>query len=267
MGIALKRGRVFTTEDDAGTAPVAIIDEGMARHFWPQYPSGPDPLGQYILIGAHHPPTEIVGIVAEIRQSGLDSEPRYGVYVASAQEAPESGMLAVRTAGDPLQLANSVRSQILALDPDQPVSDVASMNEVVDASEGQLKAMMTLLAIFAGVATLIAVVGLYGVVAYSVAQRIKEMGIRRALGAERGNILSLVVGQGLRLAVAGVLLGVCGALGLTRVLRGLLFHTSTTDPMTYAGIACLFVAAAGAAAYFPALRAASVDPMQALRAE
>jgi putative ABC transport system permease protein len=173
----------------------------------------------------------------------------------------------VRTAGDPLLLTNTVRAQILALDPDQPVSDVASMNEVVDASEGQLRVMMMLLAVFAGVATLIAVVGLYGVVAYSVAQRTKEMGIRRALGAERGNIVSLVVGQGLRLTLAGVVLGVCGALSLTRVLQGLLFHTSTTDPMTYAGIACLFVVVAAVAAYFPALRAASVDPMQALRNE
>jgi len=270
MKIPLKRGRIFTAEDDAGAAPVVIIDEGLARHFWPQYPSGTDslgPIGQRLQVGVHLPPMEIVGIVAETRQSGLDTEPRLGVYVASAQQASASGMLAVRTAGDPLLLANSVRSQILALDRDQPVSDVASMNEVVDASEGQLKAMMTLLGIFAGVATLIAVVGLYGVIAYSVAQRTKEMGIRRALGAERGNILSLVVGHGLRLALAGVLLGICGALGLTRVLQGLLFHTSASDPLTYAGIACLFVVAAGAAAYFPALRAACVDPMQALRNE
>jgi putative ABC transport system permease protein len=267
MRIALKRGRVFTAADNAEAAPVAIIDEGMARHFWPQYPGGTDPVGQYIRIGSRSPPTEIVGVVAEVRQSGLDSDPRFGVYVASAQRSPESGMLAVRTAGDPLLLTNTVRAQILALDPDQPVSDVASMNEVVDASEGQLRVMMMLLAVFAGVATLIAVVGLYGVVAYSVAQRTKEMGIRRALGAERGNIVSLVVGQGLRLTLAGVVLGVCGALSLTRVLQGLLFHTSTTDPMTYAGIACLFVVVAAVAAYFPALRAASVDPMQALRNE
>jgi predicted permease len=270
MRIPLSRGRQFTAHDDAGAAPVAIIDENMARRFWPQYPSGPNPIGQQVLIGAHSPPTEIVGIVADIRQAGLTEQAKPGLYLPSAQVPPESAVLVIRIAGDPLSFVNAVRNQILALDHDQPVSEVASMNEIVDASEGQLRVMMTLLGIFAGIATIIAMIGLYGIVSYSVAQRTKEIGIRRALGAQRGNILALVVGHGLRLVVGGLLLGICCAVALTRLLQGLLFHTSTTDPVTYIGTAigtaALFVAVALAASYFPARRAASIDPLATLRA-
>ena len=265
MKVALQRGREFTAHDDAAGVPVAIIDESMARRFWPQYPSSPDPIGQHILVGATSQPTEIVGIVGDIRQRGQDIEPMPGVYLPAAQQPTESAMLAVRTEGDPLSFANAVRNQILMLDRDQPVSEVASMNEVVDASEGQLRVMMALLGVFAGAATIIAIVGLYGVVAYSVSQRTKEIGIRKALGAQRGNILALIVGQGLRLAPGGVSLGICGAFALTRVLQGLLFQISTTDPSTYVGIAVLFVCVALAASYFPARRAASIDPLAALR--
>ena len=265
MGIPLKRGREFTAHDDASEGPVVLISESMARRFWPEYPEGEDPIGQHILIGSHSKPTEIVGIVADVRQSGLDQEANAGVYLAAAQEPPETAMLAVRTAGDPMRLANAVRARILTLDRDQPVSDVASMRSVVDDSEGELRVMMTLLAVFAGVASVVAVIGLYGVIAYSVAQRTKEMGIRRALGAGRGDILSLVAGHGLRLALFGVLLGLGGAFALTRVMQGLLFEVSATDPLTYAGIALLFVLVGLAASYLPARRAAAVDAVETLR--
>ena len=265
MKIARRRGREFTAHDDAGAVPVAIIDENTALRFWPQYPEGPDPVGRYIQVGAYLKPAKIVGIVADIREQGLDRESRPAVYLATAQQPPLAGILAVRTRGDPLSLANAVRNQILTVDRDQAVSQVSSMNEVVDASEGQLRVMMTLLGIFAGTATIIAMVGLYGVIAYSVAQRTKEIGIRRALGAQREQIFSLVVGHGLRLAFYGVLLGIGGAFVLTRVLRELLFHVSATDPATYAGVAFLFIVVAGAASYFPARRAASIDPLATLR--
>jgi putative ABC transport system permease protein len=265
MKIPLKRGREFTAHDDASALPVAIITDNMARRFWPQYPAGPDPIGQRILIGSHSTPTEIVGIVADTKEYKLTEEPGLGVYLSSAQQPPQSAVLVIRTEGDPLSFVNAVRNQILNLDRDQPVSAVASMNEVMDASEGQLRVMMVLLGIFATAATIIAVVGLYGVVAYSVAQREKEIGIRKALGAHRGSILTLIVGQGLRLALGGVLLGICGAFALTRVLQGLLFQISTTDPSTYVGIAVLFVCVALAASYFPARRAASIDPLATLR--
>jgi len=267
MSIPLRRGREFNSHDIAGAVPVAIINDSMARHFWPQYPGGASPIGQHILIGSHSKPTEIVGVVADTRAYKLTEEPGLGVYLSSDQQPPQSATLVIRTEGDPLLFVNAVRNQILRLDRDQPVSAITSMNQVVDASEGQLRVMMILLGIFAATATIIAVVGLYGVIAYSVTQRAKEIGIRKALGAQRGNILSLVVGHGLRLALFGLVLGICGALALTRVLQGLLFQVSPTDPATYIGIAFLFVAVTLVASFIPARRAASIDPMQALRAE
>jgi putative ABC transport system permease protein len=174
-------------------------------------------------------------------------------------------MLAVRTNGDPLSFANAVRSQVLTIDRDQPVSAVATMEDLVEASEGQLRLMMRLLGTFAGAATLLAMVGLYGVISYSVVQRTREIGIRRALGAQRGDILSLVIGQGFGLSLAGVMVGVCAAFALTRVMKGLLFQVSATDPLTFVGVSILFVAVALAASYIPARRATGIDPLDALR--
>ncbi len=265
MKIPLRRGREFTAHDDAGASPVVIIDESLARRFWPQYPAGPNPIGERILIGSHSRPTEVVGIAADVREGGLTQQPKPSVYLSAAQQPLESAVLALRTEGEPLSLANAVRNRIFTLDRDQPVSEIASMNQVVDASEGQLRVMMALLGVFAATATIIAIVGLYGVIAYSVAQRTKEIGIRRALGAQPGSILALIVGHGLRLALGGVLLGICGAFAMTRVLHGLLFQISPTDPTTFIGIALLFVLIAFAASYFPARRAAGIDPLATLR--
>ena len=265
MQIPVKRGREFTAHDDAKSVPVVIVNENLVHLFWPEYPGGPTPIGQHILLGANPQPLEIVGISTTVRGYARDDNPRAGVYLPLAQKPPQAAMLAVRTNGDPLSFANAIRSQVLAIDAAQPVSAVASMEELVETSEGQLRLMMTLLGIFAAVATLIAVVGLYGVIAYSVAQRTKEMGIRRALGAQRGNILSLVVGQGLRLALGGVVIGAAGAFALTRLMQDLLFQVSATDPLTFVGIAILFVAVAMAASYVPARRASNTDPMSTLR--
>ncbi|MGA8151856.1 MAG: ABC transporter permease [Terriglobales bacterium] len=265
LQIALKRGLEFTAHDNAQSVPVAIVNENLARLFWPQYPSGPNPIGQHILVGASPQPPEIIGIAPNVRQYGRDDNPKPEVYFSCAQKPPQSAMLAVRTNGDPLSFANAVRNQVLAIDGDQPVSAVATMDDLVEASERQLRLMMTLLGIFAGAATLIASIGIYGVIAYSVGQRTKEIGIRRALGAQQSDILSLVVGQGLRLVLAGVLLGVCGALAVTRLLQDLLFRVSATDPATFVGVAILFVVVALVASYVPARRAIGIDPMAALR--
>lgn len=267
MHIPLKSGREFSVDDDSQTLPVAIINDSMARRFWPQYPHGPSPIGQHILIGSHSKPTEVVGIVADTRNYRLTEDPGLGVYLSSSQQPARSVALAIRTEGDPLLFVNAVRNRILELDRDQPVSAVASMGEVVDASEGPLGVMMTLLGIFAAAATIIAVVGLYGVITYSVTQRTREVGIRKALGAQQGNILMLVVAHGVRIALLGLALGICGALALTHILQGLLFEVSPTDPTTFIGIAFLFVNVSLIASYFPARRAASIDPMQALRSE
>jgi putative ABC transport system permease protein len=267
LEIALRRGREFTEHDNADSARVAIISEGLARVLWPQYPSGPDPLGQHILIGTDPQPAEIVGISADVRQTGLDQNPKPGVYLPCIQKAPQSAMLALRTNGDPLSFANAVRGQVLAMDSDQPVSAIATMDNLIEASEGQLRLMMRLLGTFAGAAALLAVIGLYGVISYSVVQRTKEMGIRRALGAQGSDILSLVAGQVVGLALAGVFLGTCGAFALTRVLEDLLFQVRATDPATFAGISILFVLVALAASYVPARRATKVDPIVALRYE
>ena len=265
MQIPLKRGREFTEHDDAKSVPVVIVNENLVHLFWPEYPSGPNPIGQHILLGDNLHPLEIVGISTTVMQYSRDDSPKPAVYLPLAQKPPQAAMLAVRTNGDPLALASAVRGAVLAIDGAQPVSAVASMDELVDTSEGQLRLMMTLLGIFAGVATLIAVVGLYGVIAYSVAQRVKEMGIRRALGAQRSDIFSLVVGLGLRLALGGVVLGAFGAFLLTRLMQDLLFQVSATDPVTFVGIAILFVTVALAASYVPARRASNADPMATLR--
>jgi ABC-type antimicrobial peptide transport system permease subunit len=183
------------------------------------------------------------------------------------RKSPVFVAVAVRTEADPLRLLNAVRGQVRAIDPDQSISAVKTMDDIVQESEGQRRLIMTLLGLFAGTALLLTVVGIYGVVAYSVALRTLELGIRVALGAHDGNILRLVLGQGISLALVGVGLGICGAFALTRVIQSLLFHVSATDPATFIGITLLFVVVALAASYIPAWRATHIDPIAALRYE
>jgi ABC-type antimicrobial peptide transport system permease subunit len=171
----------------------------------------------------------------------------------------------VRTDGDPHSFVNVVRSQVSAIDPDQPVSSINTMEEVVEESEGQLRLIMRLLGVFAGAATLLTVIGLYGVIAYSVIQRTKEIGIRTALGAQRGDVLKLIVRQGLWLSLTGVVVGMIAGFVLTRVMKDLLFHVSATDPATFVGVSLLFVIVALLASYIPARRAAGIDPLVTLR--
>jgi predicted permease len=265
LGIALERGREFTAHDDKKSVPVAIVSENLVRLFLPQYPSGPDPVGQRIFFGNDPQPVEIVGVTANVRNSERDDDPKAEIYLPCSQKPMQSAMLAVRTNGDPLSFANLVRSQVLAIDRDQPISAISTMDDLVEASEGQLRLMMRLLGAFAGVATFLAVIGLYGVISYSVVQRTKEIGIRRALGAPRNNILALVARQTIGLAATGVVLGVGGAFALTRLMSDLLFQVSATDPLTFVGVATLFVGVALAAGYIPARRASGIDPLAALR--
>ena len=267
MKVAFARGREFTDHDLADSQPVVIVNEALARRFWPEYPKGLDPVGQHLFIGINPKPSEIVGIVMDLRESGLDADPRPGVYIPLSQRSPQTAMVAIRTTpgGDPLRIVNSVRRQVAAIDPDQAISGTKTMEGIVEDSIGQRRFLMTLLSIFAGAAVLLAIVGIYGVIAYSVVQRTKEIAIRRALGAQRANILSLMLGQALVLALVGVAMGIGCAFALTRVMASLLFHVNAADPLTFAGVALLFVAVALGAGFIPARRAAKIDPMTALR--
>jgi putative ABC transport system permease protein len=266
LEIPLRRGRDFGGQDTEDAQRVAIIDETLARRFWPEYPNGQDPVGQRMWVGGVNPkPALIVGIAADVHQNLESSAWPETVYVSFVQNPLPSATVAERTDGDPLRFTRAVREQVRALDKDEAISAVRTMDDLVEEQVGQRRLLVVLLGSFAGVALLLALIGIYGVIAYSVAQRTREMGIRRALGAQQGDILRLVVSQGFRLALAGVAVGVAGAYGLTRLMESLLFHVSATDPATFVGVALVFVLVALAACYIPARRATRIDPMAALR--
>lgn len=265
LAIPLKRGRAFTTRDNATAPLVTVIDESLARRFWPQYPRGEDPIGQHLLIGSHKDPIEIVGIAAAVHQQGRDTDPMLGFYLPNAQQPPQSVMLMLRTKGDPATFTNAVRQQVLALDHNQPVSEVRTLSAVLDSSEDQRRLMFSLLGAFSITATLLAVLGLYSVISYWVVERTREIAIRQALGAPRSRILTLVLWQGIGLALAGIAIGIAGAAILTRLLSSMLFGVKALDPVTFLLAAALFLAVALAATYIPARRAAAIDPMAALR--
>ena len=265
LDIPLKRGRAFSTGDNASAPGVTIIDESLARRFWPQYPYGENPLGQHLLVGSSRQPLEIVGVAANIHQEGRDAAPIPGFYLPNAQQPPQAAILVLRTKGDPALFADAVRRQILAIDHNQPVSDITTLSAVLDASEIQRRLMLTLLGAFAIAATLLAVLGLYSVISYSVVERTREIAIRQALGAPRSSVLGLILRHGLTLAVFGIAVGIGGALYLTRLLSTMLFGVTTFDPVTFLLTAALFLLVALAASYIPARRAAAIEPMAALR--
>jgi len=268
MKIALRRGRDLTArDDDLKAPPVVMINESLARRFWPIYPSGQDPIGQRLRMGRDQSSNglEIVGVVADVREGGLLVDADSELYLPSHLNLPQTGGLMVRTNGDPEHFVNAIRSQVLSIDRDQPIFAVKTMDETLTGSVGQERLTLLLLGAFAAVAVVLALVGLYGIISYSVAQRRREIGIRRALGAQQRDILRLIVGHGAILTLAGVAIGICAALALTRVIEGLLFGVSTNDPSTFAAVAGIFVLIALAASYFPARRAVRLDPMSALR--
>jgi predicted permease len=266
LGIPLVRGRAFDDSDAPGRRPVALINESFARRFWPRYPAGENPIGRHVLLGvAQQGGVEIIGIVADVHELGPAEDTPPGLFLPLAQLPVASADVAVRTTGDPMLLVSAVRRQVSAIDRNQPVSAIRTMEEVLDESVGRRRLIVVLLSSFAGVALLLAMLGIYGVIAYSVAQRTQEVGIRRAMGAQEGDILRWILGHGLRLTLAGVLLGIGGAFALTRVIKSLLFHTTATDPATFIGVALLFVVVALLASFIPARRATRIDPMAALR--
>jgi putative ABC transport system permease protein len=263
MRIPVLRGRDFTEQEVAGNAQVVVINETLARQFFPDE----DPLGKRLVIDfGKQEQFEIVGVAGDVLHRSLDG----GVYQMMYAPTLRIGgtNLVVRTSSaDPLALAAAVRGEVAAIDRDQPVSAVRAMREVVSGSVAQQRFRTLLLATFAGVALLLAGVGIYGVIAYSVTHRTHEIGIRMALGAGAGDILKMVVGQGMALALAGVAVGLLAALALTRVLSSLLFGVTATDAVTFAAVSLLIAAVALLACLVPARRATKVDPMVALRYE
>ncbi len=255
------RGRDFNEYDDTKGPLVIIVNDVLARTYWPNE----DPIGKHILPGRAASPFEVVGVIADIRNQSLSSDAKPEIYFPLAQLPITFMNLAVRTAGDPHGFVQAVRAQVSALDRDQPVTAIRTMDEILDAGASQPRFTTYLLGSLAGVALLLALVGMYGVIAYTVAERTQEMGIRMALGAGRADILRGVLRQALALAVSGIAIGLGAALVLTRYLSSLLYRVSVTDPATFAGGALLFCAVALFAAYIPARRATQVDPMVALR--
>ena len=258
LGIRLRAGRDFTAQD-RGTNHVAVISDTAARRLWPGIAR---PLGRRI---QQKPPMTVVGIVDDTHASGLDSEVRPYLYVPFWQFSPEEFALAVRSAADSALLTRSVKAEIWRLDKDAPVTRVAVMRQLVADSIAPRRFEAVLMTAFGAFALILAGVGFYGVLSYSVAQRTHEMGIRMALGAERGDVLWLVIGEGLALATAGAAVGIAGSLVLTRFLSTLLFGVSPTDPATFAVVTVILGGLAVMASYIPARRATRVDPIVALR--
>ena len=278
MRIPLVKGRYFEARDTEANGLVVIIDDALARKYWPDE----DPVGKRVTFESNPNPSdpnnpaarlpiwrEVVGVVGHVRNEGLEGESRAQYYVphGSGNASATNMFVAVSTDGNPAALAPAVRGAIAGVDRDLPVFRVTTMEKMVAESLTQRRFSMTLFGVFAALALALAVVGLYGVMSYSVAQRTHEIGLRMALGAQGRDVLRMVVGQGMGLVLVGLALGLAGAFALTRLMASLLYGVSAADPLTYAGIAVLLAAVAFLASYLPARRATKVDPMVALRYE
>jgi putative ABC transport system permease protein len=272
LGIQFKKGRGLTERDVKGTPPVAVINETMAKRFF----KDEEPVGKRILVQevkfgkaelGPEIPWEIIGVIADEKIGGLDDDKSAGMYISYAQSTTTFMNLVVKGTVNPETLQQAIRHEVQQVDRDQPLTDIRTMEQIKTESVANNRLRTMLLGIFAGIALLLAAIGIYGVISYSVAQRTHEMGVRLALGASRGNILGLIIRNGMLLSGIGLVIGLAGAFALTRLLTTLLFGVTATDPATMGGMAALLVAVALLACYFPARRATVVDPLVALREE
>lgn len=264
IGIPLVKGRLFGNEDQVNTTPVVVISQTMATRFWPNQ----DPLGKQVKFAGDDSPTaSVIGVVGDAKHFWLGEEQRPQMYDTYSQDPGYFSTAVIRTSVEPLSLTEPVRQAIWKVDPDQPMWKIRTVQFLVDRSNADRKFLMALMGIFAALALLLTIIGLYGVISYLVNQRTQEIGIRMALGAQMGDILRMVLKQGMLLVFTGVALGLAAAWLLTRLMSRLLFQVSATDPVTFSGIALLLVIVALVACYMPARRATKVDPLVALHYE
>jgi putative ABC transport system permease protein len=266
LGIPLVEGRQFSDRDNQSSPGVAIVSESLARRVL----AGEDPIGKRIKLGGRdstRPWLSIVGVAGDVRDTSLDSAARPCVYVPYSQFPVSSMTLVVRTNVNPMTLAPAIRDEVCAIDRDQPVTGIKTMDQYVSDSVSPRRANALLLAVFAALALVLALIGIYGVMSYSVSRRVQEVGIRIALGAQRSDVIRLIVGNAMTLVLAGLVIGLGGALALTRLMSSLLYGVSATDPLTFGLVSAMLAAVALLASYIPARRATKVDPIIALRCE
>jgi putative ABC transport system permease protein len=267
IGAPLVRGRFFTERDDENAPAAVIVNDTLAKRYFP----GGDPVGRRLKIGGPERPTNawmtVVGVVGDMSYSGLDAPPEPAVYLPFRQTTFNYQYVLLRTVGDPESLAPAVRRAVAELDQDLPVAALRTMDQLMVESKAPPRFRTILVSLFAIVGLTLASIGIYGVMAYAVAERTHEIGVRMALGADRADVLRMVLGEATRLAAAGVAIGLAGAAATTQLIRSLLFGVTPSDVPTFAGIAALLAATAFVASYIPARRATRVDPMVALRYE
>jgi putative ABC transport system permease protein len=261
LRVPLRAGRPFTAADNAQTPRVVIANETLARQFWPDQ----NPIGKHIIVGRIPAPAEIVGVAADIKNKGLEQDSQPQLYLPFPQLPWGDMNLLIRTAVPPRSITSAVRAQISAVDPDQPVTKIQTVDDLMNDSRSEPRFTMMLLSVFSATALGLAVIGIYGVLSYSVAQRRQEFGIRLALGAGHEDILALVVRHGLMLAMAGIVIGLLAALFLTRLMASMLYKVGTRDLVTFVFTPLLFLGIALLASYLPARRATKVNPIEALR--
>jgi predicted permease len=263
LGIPLVRGRFFSRQDRLKTELVTMIDETLARQYWPNE----DPVGQHIGFGGNSPWMTIVGLVKHAKTSSLEADNAEGYfYLPLAQSPQRVAAIVVHTSTSRSEtVASSMQAAIRAVDPSQPLYDLKTMEQRVDQSLTGRRFLVVLLSAFAGLALLLAAVGLYGVISYSVRMRTRELGIRLALGAQRTDVLRLILGKGMQLAAIGLVIGLAGTLAVGRVLSSLLYHVDLLNPLTLFATTFLLASTVLFACYFPARRAAALEPMRTLR--